>query len=40
MVKVMVGGAPLTAAYAERIGAHGYARDASQAVKLAKGLSA
>jgi 5-methyltetrahydrofolate--homocysteine methyltransferase len=37
-VKVMVGGAPLTAAYAAEIGADGYAPDANQAVKLAKKL--
>lgn len=35
-VRVMVGGAPMTARYAEKIGADGYAPDASQAVKLAK----
>ena len=34
-VKVMVGGAPLTRAYADQIGADGYAPDASQAAKLA-----
>ena len=32
----MVGGAPVTAAYAESIGADGYAPDASQAAVLAK----
>ncbi|NPV87714.1 MAG: corrinoid protein [Anaerolineae bacterium] len=37
-VKVMVGGAPLTAKYAEEIGADGYAPDASRAVALAKDL--
>jgi len=37
-VKVMVGGAPLTDAYAEEIEADGYARDASRAVKLARSL--
>lgn len=37
-VKVMIGGAPVTAEYAERIGADGYAPDASQAVTLAKKL--
>ena len=37
-VKVLVGGAPITDAYAERIGADGYAADASRAVKLAKAL--
>ena len=34
-VKVLVGGAPLTKAYAVQIGADGYAPDASQAAKLA-----
>ena len=37
-VKIMVGGAPLTQEYADEIGADGYAPDAAQAVKLAKGL--
>ncbi|MCJ7569432.1 MAG: corrinoid protein [Anaerolineales bacterium] len=36
--KVMVGGAPVTLKFAESIGADGYAPDASQAVKVAKGL--
>jgi 5-methyltetrahydrofolate--homocysteine methyltransferase len=35
-VKVMIGGAPVTEAYAEQAAADGYARDASQAVKLAR----
>ncbi len=35
-VKIMVGGAPLTEEYAQRIGADGYAPDASRAVTLAK----
>ncbi|MFN2106346.1 MAG: corrinoid protein [Candidatus Promineifilaceae bacterium] len=35
-VKIMVGGAPVTAGYAASIGADGYAPDASQAAKLAK----
>jgi 5-methyltetrahydrofolate--homocysteine methyltransferase len=39
-VKVMVGGAPLTDAYAHQIGADGYALDASRAVKLAQSLVA
>jgi 5-methyltetrahydrofolate--homocysteine methyltransferase len=39
-VKVMVGGAPVTAAYAKKIGADGYSKDASQAVTLAKRLVA
>ena len=34
-VKVMIGGAPVTQAYAQQIGADGYAPDASQAAKLA-----
>jgi 5-methyltetrahydrofolate--homocysteine methyltransferase len=39
-VKVIVGGAPLTEAYAKSIGADGYAPDASQAVSIAKTLLA
>ena len=39
-VKVMVGGAPLTEAYAREIGADGYATDASRAVALARSLVA
>ncbi len=39
-VKVMVGGAPVTEEYAERIGADGSAGDASQAVALARRLMA
>ena len=39
-VKVMVGGAPLTQAYADQIGADGYAPDASAAVRKAKELLA
>ena len=35
-VKVLVGGAPVTAEFAEKIGADGYAPDASQAASLAK----
>lgn len=34
-VKVMIGGAPVTKAYADQIGADGYAPDASQAAKIA-----
>lgn len=34
-VKVMVGGAPVTKAYAEKIGADGYAEDAISAIDLA-----
>jgi 5-methyltetrahydrofolate--homocysteine methyltransferase len=37
-VKVMVGGAPVTQGYAEKIGAEGYAPDAASAVDLAKEL--
>jgi len=37
-VRVMVGGAPLTAEYAEQIGADGYAPDASQAASIAKSI--
>ncbi len=37
-VKVLVGGAPVTEAYAREIGADGYAPDASRAVTLAKSL--
>lgn len=37
-VKVLIGGAPITQSYAEKIGADGYATDASRAVKLAKSL--
>ena len=39
-VRVMVGGAPLSDAYAEEIGADGYALDASRAVRLARSLLA
>lgn len=37
-VKVMVGGAPVTEAFAHQIGADGYAPDASRAVAVAKAL--
>jgi len=37
-VKVMVGGAPVTRAWAEEIGADGYSEDAISAVELAKSL--
>jgi len=37
-VKVMVGGAPVTQAYADEIGADGYAPDAASAVDVAKSL--
>ncbi|MBT3189988.1 MAG: corrinoid protein [Anaerolineae bacterium] len=39
-VKIIIGGAPVTAEYAEKIGADGFAPDASQAVTLAKSLVA
>lgn len=39
-VKIIVGGAPLTADYARKIGADGFAPDAGQAVTLAKTLIA
>jgi len=38
-VRVIVGGAPLSASYAEEIGADGYAPDAASAVKLARRLA-
>lgn len=37
-VKVIVGGAPVDAAYGEKIGADGYGKDAAQAVQLARSL--
>jgi 5-methyltetrahydrofolate--homocysteine methyltransferase len=39
-VKVMIGGAPVTQDYADKIGADGFAPDASQAATLAKSLVA
>lgn len=39
-VKVMIGGAPITQAYADQIGADGFAEDASRAVAKAKSLLA
>ena len=39
-VKIMVGGAPVTSDYAQRINADGFAPDAGQAVTLAKSLLA
>ena len=39
-VKVMVGGAPLNQAFAESIGADGYAKDAAEAVNLARRMLA
>ena len=38
--KIMVGGAPVTQSYADKIGANGYADDAASAVDVAKGLVA
>jgi 5-methyltetrahydrofolate--homocysteine methyltransferase len=37
-VKVIIGGAPVTQAYSETIGADGYAPDANQAATLARQL--
>ncbi|MFA5292609.1 MAG: corrinoid protein [Phycisphaerae bacterium] len=37
-VKTMIGGAPVTQAYADKIGADGYAPDAASAVDVAKSL--
>jgi 5-methyltetrahydrofolate--homocysteine methyltransferase len=37
-VKVMIGGAPVTQTYADKIGANGYAADAASAVDIAKTL--
>jgi 5-methyltetrahydrofolate--homocysteine methyltransferase len=37
-VKILVGGAPVTATFAETIGADGFAPDASRAVRVAKSL--
>jgi len=37
-VKVMIGGAPITQAFADEIGADGYAPDAASAVELARSL--
>jgi 5-methyltetrahydrofolate--homocysteine methyltransferase len=39
-VKVLVGGAPVTSAYARQIGADAYAPDAATAVDVARGLVA
>ena len=38
--KIMIGGAPVTQGYADKIGAHGYAADAASAVDIAKSLVA
>ncbi len=37
-VKIVIGGAPVSAAYATEVGADGYAPDASSAVRMTKGL--
>jgi 5-methyltetrahydrofolate--homocysteine methyltransferase len=39
-VKIMIGGAPVTAAYAEQIRADAYAPDAASAVDIARSLAA
>jgi 5-methyltetrahydrofolate--homocysteine methyltransferase len=38
-VKIMIGGAPVTQAFCDEIGAHGYAPDAASAADLAKKLT-
>ncbi|MDE6972878.1 MAG: hypothetical protein K2P38_07220 [Lachnospiraceae bacterium] len=38
--KIMIGGAVITEDYAREIGADGYSRDAADAVKVAKRLTA
>ena len=38
LVKIMIGGAPVTQDYADKIGADGYAADAASAVDVAKSL--
>ena len=38
-IKVMIGGAPVTQAYADKIGANGYSEDAPSAVELARKLA-
>jgi 5-methyltetrahydrofolate--homocysteine methyltransferase len=38
LVKIMIGGAPVTQGYADKIGADGYAPDAASAVDVAKSL--
>ncbi|MDR1046080.1 MAG: corrinoid protein [Candidatus Adiutrix sp.] len=38
-VKIMIGGAPVTQAFADKIGADGYSEDAPGAVELARGLN-
>ena len=36
--KVIIGGGPVSQSFADQIGADGYARDASEAVRVARGL--
>ena len=38
--KILIGGAPITQAYADKIGADGYAADGATAVDIAKSLLA
>jgi 5-methyltetrahydrofolate--homocysteine methyltransferase len=38
--KIVIGGAPITQAYADKIGADGYAADAASAVDIVKELIA
>ncbi len=37
-VKIMIGGAPVDTAFAEKIGADGYGKDAAEAVQIARGF--
>ena len=39
-VKIMIGGAPVTQAFADEVGADGYSEDAASAAELAKKLKA
>ena len=39
-VKILVGGAPVDASFAEKIGADGYGKDATEAVRLSRRLTA
>ena len=39
-IKIMIGGAPVTAAFADQIGADAYAPDAASAVEIARSLTA
>ena len=38
-IKIMVGGAPITQAFADEIGADGYSENAAEAAELAKRLA-